>query len=138
MKSFTESQFGYCPLIWMFHGRRGNKGWYTYDVHENCPIFKTPPTPVVHLHSKFFHFLTLDVYFQTNLPSLQMITNQFKENIIQGWLSYVIRFFLQVGFHLQYQLIIFLRVQLSKNITKCLLFIIIHIFSTHFAINLFY
>ena len=25
-----------------------------------------------------------------------------------------------------------------KNITKCLLFIIIHIFSTHFAINLFY
>ena len=29
-------------------------------------------------------------------------------------------------------------VQLSKNITKFLLFIIIHIFSTHFAINLFY
>ena len=21
MKSFIESQFGYCPLIWMFHGR---------------------------------------------------------------------------------------------------------------------
>ena len=21
MKSFTESQFGYCPLIWMFHSR---------------------------------------------------------------------------------------------------------------------
>ena len=33
---------------------------------------------------------------------------------------------------------ILLRVQLSKNIKKCLLFIIIHIFSTHFAINLFY
>ena len=31
-----------------------------------------------------------------------------------------------------------LGVQLYKNITKCLLFIIIHIFSTHFAINLFY
>ena len=29
-------------------------------------------------------------------------------------------------------------VQLSKNITKCFLFIIIHFFSTHFAINLFY
>ena len=26
----------------------------------------------------------------------------------------------------------------SKNITKCLLSIVIHIFSTHFAINLFY
>ena len=24
MKSFTESQFGYCPLIWMFHGREVN------------------------------------------------------------------------------------------------------------------
>ena len=26
----------------------------------------------------------------------------------------------------------------SKNITKCLLSIVVHIFSTHFAINLFY
>ena len=24
MKSFTESQFGYCPLIWMFHNRGVN------------------------------------------------------------------------------------------------------------------
>ena len=24
MKSFTESQFGYCPLIWMFHGKEVN------------------------------------------------------------------------------------------------------------------
>ena len=28
--------------------------------------------------------LTLDVQFQTNDPPLQMITNQLKENIIQG------------------------------------------------------
>ena len=33
---------------------------------------------------------------------------------------------------------IVLCVQLSKDIKKCLLFVIIHIFSTHFAINLFY
>ena len=25
MKMFIESQFGYCPLIWMFHGRIVNK-----------------------------------------------------------------------------------------------------------------
>ena len=25
MKTFKESQFGYCPLIWMFHGRTVNK-----------------------------------------------------------------------------------------------------------------
>ena len=25
MKTFIESQFGYCPLVWMFHGRSVNK-----------------------------------------------------------------------------------------------------------------
>ena len=35
-----------------------NKGWYTYDVHENCPIFKTTHT-LVHLRPKFFHPLDL-------------------------------------------------------------------------------
>ena len=38
-------------------------------------------------------------------PSPQMIINQLKENIIQEWLLYVIRSFLQVGFPFQYQLI---------------------------------
>ena len=33
-------------------------------------------------------------------PSFQMMTGQLKENIIQGRLLYVIRFFLQVGFFL--------------------------------------
>ena len=42
--------------------------------------------------------LTLNVQFQTN-------PNQLKENIIQGWLLYVIRSFLQVDFRFQYQLI---------------------------------
>ena len=37
--------------------------------------------------------------------SLQIITNQFKENIIQIWLLHVIRSFLLVGFCSQYQLI---------------------------------
>ena len=25
MKSFVEAQFGYCPLVWMFHGRELNR-----------------------------------------------------------------------------------------------------------------
>ena len=25
MKTFIESQFDYCPLVWMFHGRIANK-----------------------------------------------------------------------------------------------------------------
>ena len=90
-------------------------------------------------------------------PSLQMIVNPLNENSFQGWLLYVIRSFLQVGFRFPYQPInlvwisfedsllylllrgfILLCVQLSENIKKCLLLKIIHIFSTHFAINLFY
>ena len=41
--------------------------------------------------------------FKRNSP--QMITNQLKKSIIQEWLLYVIRSFLQVGFRFQYQLI---------------------------------
>ena len=40
--------------------------------------------------------------------------------------------------NLVFRSFIFLCVQLFKNIAKCFLFIIIHIFSTHFGINLFY
>ena len=91
---------------------------------------------------------------------LKMITNQLKENIIQGWLLYVTRFFLRIGFRFQYQLInvtwlsfyffsfnwslticFFVALyscvcSFPKYIRKCL--VIVHIFSNHFAINLFY
>ena len=120
---------------------------------------RTPLTIYVQI---FFIPLTLHVQFQMTTP-LQMITNQLKEKIVQGWLLNVIRSFLHVGFRLQYQPInlvwlffdffpftetsllylllpgfIVLCVLLSKNIKKRLLFIIIHIFSTHFAIKLFF
>ena len=64
--------------------------------------FSRPPTPLVHLPPKFFHPLDLGRPFPnaTTSPPLQMITNQWKENIIQGWLLYVIRSFFQVGFRL--------------------------------------
>ena len=89
-----------------------------------------------------------------------MVTNKLKEKIIQRKLLHVIRSFFLLGFRFQYQLInlvwlcfdffhlaeayllfrgfILLCVELPKNITKYLSFIIIHIFSTHFAINLFF
>ena len=35
MKTFTESQFNYCPLIWIFHSRRlDNK---INNVQEKAP-----------------------------------------------------------------------------------------------------
>ena len=35
-----------------------DRGWYTYDVQENCPIFKTPDL-LVHLNLNTFHPLDL-------------------------------------------------------------------------------
>ena len=34
MKSFVTSQFGYCPLIWMFHSRRLNSK--INSIHERA------------------------------------------------------------------------------------------------------
>ena len=120
---------------------------------------------LVHLRPNFF--LTLDVQLQTNQLPFSNDNNQLKEKIIQGWLLYIIRSFLEVGFRFHSQLInlawlsfdffsfsgslticVFACVLLyalyscvfscPKNIMKCLLSMIIHIFSTYFATNLFY
>ena len=140
-------------------------GWYTYDVHENCPIFKTTPTPtlLVHLRPKVFHPLDLGrpTFNFKRTPPLQMITSQLKESIIQRWLLYVIRSFLQVDFRCQYQLIncvwlSFDFFSFSWSLTICF-FVALYSFvcsfpkisrnffiynyshfSTHFSINSFY
>ena len=66
--------------------------------------FQDPPTPLVHLRPTFFHPLDLGrPILNEHTPPIQVITNQLKENIIQEWLLYVIRSFLQVGFRFQYQ-----------------------------------
>ena len=64
--------------------------------------FSRPPPALSIYVQNFSTSLTLDVQFQTK-PSPQTVTNQLKENIIQGWLLYVIRYFLQVGFRFSYQ-----------------------------------
>ena len=100
-------------------------GMITYGVHENCPIFKTPHLFCLstYLHPKLFHALDLE---RPNKPPLllQMITNQLKGNIIQGWLLYVIRSFLQVNFRIYYQLINFVWLSFdffsfSRSLTIC-------------------
>ena len=86
------------------------KEWYTDGVNENYPIspstskilplswswtstFKRTPPPPPPPHPPPHPFLSRN-------------DNQsIKENIIQGWLLYVIRPFLQVCFGFQYQLI---------------------------------
>ena len=69
--------------------------------------FQDPPTSLVQLRPKFFHPLDFQTpnFKRNSLPlPLQIMTNQLKENIIQGWLLHDIRSFLQVGFCSQYQL----------------------------------
>ena len=68
-------------------------------------LLRPPPTPLVHLGSKFLLCLDLRRPISSQSPPLQMITNHSKENVIQGWLLHVIRSFLQVGFRFQCQLI---------------------------------
>ena len=86
-----------------WNGSSQRKGWYTYEVHENCSVFKTP-NPACLSASKILLRLDLVGLISDNeLLSLQMITNQLKESIIQGWLLYIIRTFLQVSFRFQYQ-----------------------------------
>ena len=100
-------------------GKKVNKGWQQWASGDPKPPlkdnthmtsmkivqFSRPPTPLVHLSPKFFHLLDLELSILNEPPRLQMITSQLKGNIIQGWLIYIIRFFLQVGFRFQYQLI---------------------------------
>ena len=78
---------------------------YTYDVHENSPIFKTPNPPFPATSKILPPPSPWTSNFKRIPPPLQIIANQFKENIIQGWLLYLVRPFLQVGFRFQHQLI---------------------------------
>ena len=148
----------------MTAGRMKNTDIIGDDTHMTSMKivqFSRSPTPLVHLLPKFFHSVDLGRPISKKTPpsSLQMVTNQLKENVNPRMTIYVIKFFLQFGLRFHYQLInivwlsfdfflfrwslticffVALYSCVCKHIMKCLLFIIIHILSTHFAINLFY
>ena len=52
--------------------------------------FQDPSPPLSIYVQNFSTPMSLDVQFQTKRFSMQVITNQLKEYMIQGWLSYVI------------------------------------------------
>ena len=90
---------------------------------------------------------TLDVHFRTNPPPLQMITNQWKENMIQGWLSCVITIlsgFSLTSFHLAeaslsaFSWIYILVCAVVQKYHKLSFIYNYAHFSAHFAINLLY
>ena len=115
--------------------------------------FLRPLTPLVHPRPKFFP--PFDLWRSiSKKPPRQMITNQEKENIIQGWLLFVLRSFFLAVFCFQYQLINFDWLYFDSISDFWWLYTLLCIvaqkyhkffftysyshFSTHFAINLFY
>ena len=80
------------------------QGWYRYDGHESCPIFRIPVPPYPSMSEIFPPPWSWTFNFKRTPSFFQIITSQLKKNIIQGWLLYVIRSFLQVSFRFQYQL----------------------------------
>ena len=63
MKAFIESQFGYCPLIWMFHSRTLNNK--IYRLHERL-VYKDNK-------SSFRELLTVDNSFTIHHRNLQKL-----------------------------------------------------------------
>ena len=139
----VENFYNLCVPNLVKHLRR----IFCFDIWDDTHMtsmktvqFSRPLTSLVHLRPWFFHPLwPWTSNLKWILPPLQMITNQLKGKIIQGWLLYDFRSFL----HFQYQLIDFvwltfdffsfnwsltsafswlyiLCVQLPKNITKFL------------------
>ena len=81
MKTFIESQFGYCPLIWMFHGRIVNK-------------------KINHLHERALHIVYKDyissfedlkginlTIHHRNIQSLAIELFKVKQNLSNSMLS---------------------------------------------------
>ena len=138
------------------------KEWCTYEVHENCPIFKTCLPPLSMYVQDLSNLLSLGVQFQTNAPSPnnnQSIKSKHNQRVTiicyqvlhsgrlsfslinPVWLSFDFFSSTLISFYQAslsaFSWVILLYVQLSKNITKCLLFTIIHIFSTDFESDCF-
>ena len=83
MKAFIESQFGYCPLIWMYHGRILNNK--INRLHERALrlVYKTD-------EATFEELLTMDCTFNVHHRNLQKLAiemykvkNELSPNFIQ-------------------------------------------------------
>ena len=72
-------------FVYNFHSPHGNLGmihmWRSRKVVQFSRSHPPPPTPLFIYIQNSSTPLDLDAQFQTNRPSLQMITNQLKENM---------------------------------------------------------
>ena len=83
MKAFIESQFNYCPLIWIFHSRTLNnkikKALRT--VYSDCKSsFCELPEKTFSIHHKNIQSYVIEIYKFLNNLSLCTMNNMFKFN----------------------------------------------------------
>ena len=77
LKTLIESQFGYCPLVWMFHSRRINNKINHLDVRSLRIVYKDNYSSYVYLLVKEKSFTIL----QRNIQSLAIELFKVKRNI---------------------------------------------------------
>ena len=77
MKSFIEAQFGYCPLVWMFHGRVLNRKINHLYERSLRIVYKDSISSFHELLSKD-HFFTIH---HRNIQSLAIELYKIKENL---------------------------------------------------------
>ena len=75
MKTLTEFQFNFCPLIWMFHSRRLNNKMN--NVHKNA-------LRIVYsdYKSTFQELLNKDTYFSVHHKNIQSLATEIYKHII--------------------------------------------------------
>ena len=66
MKSFIEAQFGYCPLVWMFHGRVLNRKVSRFHKRSLGIVYKDSI-------SSFHELLQKDYSFTIHLRDIQSL-----------------------------------------------------------------
>ena len=77
LKNFIESQFGYCPLIWMFHSRRVNNKINHLNKRSFRIVYKYSYSSYVDLLAKGKSFTV----HQTNIQSLAVELFKVKRNL---------------------------------------------------------
>ena len=77
LKTFIESQFGYCPLIWMFHSRRVNNKINHLHEHSLRIVYKDNYSSYVDLLAKDKSF----TIHQKNIQSLAIEQFKVKRNL---------------------------------------------------------
>ena len=93
MKSFVESQFAYCPLIWMFHNRELNtkinkiqerslRMVYVNDTSTYEELLRMDGS--VSVHYRNIQTLAIEMYKSKYNLSTDILNNLFSENIYTG------------------------------------------------------